>query len=79
MLLQLESRHEKIDFCLCTDYQLLCFRRYLDSTIPRLPKSEVIFRGRTGRFVSDLVGNPENRFSNVEAHLNDVRASFTCI
>ena len=51
--------------------QRLCFR-YTDSTIPLLPKSEIsshlaIFYGCTARFVSDLVGNPEERFSHNEA------------
>ena len=50
----------------------LCFR-YTDSTIPLLPKYETkaltIFCNCTARFVSDLVGNPEDRFSHNEAHL----------
>ena len=53
--------------------QRLCFR-YTDSIIPLLSKSEnfkllAIFCGCTARFVSDLVGNPEDRFSQNEAHL----------
>ena len=49
--------------------QRLCFR-YTDSTIPLLPKSEIAsFCGCTARFVSDLVGNPEDRVSHDEAHL----------
>ena len=53
--------------------QRLCFR-YTDSTIPLLPKSEIlgplaIFYGCAAWFVSDLVGNPEDRFSHVEAQL----------
>ena len=44
--------------------QRLCFR-YTDSTIPLLPKSEI----SSLWFVSDLVGNPEDRFSQNEAHL----------
>ena len=32
-------------------------------------KPLVIFCGCTARFVSDLVGNPEDRFSHNEAHL----------
>ena len=53
--------------------QRLCFR-YTDSTIPLLPKSEnfkplAIFCGFTARFVSDLVGNPEDRFSQNEAQI----------
>ena len=48
--------------------QRLCFR-YTDSTIPLLPKSEAIVCGCTARFVSDLVGNPEDQFSHNEAHM----------
>ena len=51
--------------------QRLCFR-YTDSTIPLLPKSEIslaIFCDCTARFMSDLVGNPKDRFSQNEAHL----------
>ena len=44
--------------------QRLCFR-YVDSTIPLLP----IFCGCTARFVLDLVGNTEDRFSQNEAHI----------
>ena len=46
----------------------LCFR-YTDSTIPLLHfKPLTIFCGCTARFVLDLVGNPEDRFSQNEAH-----------
>ena len=54
--------------------QRLCFR-YTDSTTPLLPKSEIsikplaILCGCTARFVSYLVGNPEDRFSHNEAHM----------
>ena len=53
--------------------QRLCFR-YINSTIPFLSKSEIfkplaIFCGCAARFVSDLVGNPEDRFSHNEAHI----------
>ena len=44
--------------------QHLCFC-YMDSTIPLLP-------GSTARFVSNLVGNPEDRFSHDTAHLEPV-------
>ena len=59
----------KSAFCICenkdadqlcgnrTADQHLCFR-YIDSTIPLAS-----FCGCTVRFVSDLVGNPEDRFS----------------
>ena len=52
----------KPDFYLCKNKgadQLLCFR-YSDSTFPPLP----------GRFVSDMVGTPEDQFSRVAAHLS---------
>ena len=55
--------------------QRLCFR-YTDSTIPLLSKPEIsslrlaIFSGCTARFVSDLVENPEDRFSHNEAHIS---------
>ena len=54
--------------------QRLCFR-YTDSTIPLLPikirnfKPLAIFCGCTARFMSDLVGNPEDWFSHNEAHM----------
>ena len=60
--------------------QRLCFR-YTDSTIPLLPKSEIsslrlaIFCGCSARFVSDLVGNPEYRFSHNEAHFCSVTSA----
>ena len=68
----------KPDFCICENKdadqlrgnreadQRLCFR-YTDSTIPLLSKSEISSHGCTTRFVSDLVGNPEYRFSHNEA------------
>ena len=57
--------------------QRVCFR-YMESTIPLLPKSEIfkplaIFCGCTGRFVSDLVGNPEDWFSQNEAHIKGIK------
>ena len=54
--------------------QRLCFR-YTDITIALLSKSEISslltssVTGGTAQFVSDLVGNPEDRFSQNEAHL----------
>ena len=71
----------KSDFCLCenkgadqlcsncTADQRLCFR-YMDSSIPLLPKSEIsVFYICTGWFVSDIVGTPEDQFSCVTAHM----------
>ena len=52
--------------------QRLCFR-CTDTTILLLSKPDfkllVIFCGCTDRFVSDLVGNPEDLFSHNEAQL----------
>ena len=48
--------------------QRLCFR-YRDSTTPPLPKPQAIFCGCAAQFVSDLIGNPEDRFSHNEAHM----------
>ena len=75
---------KKPDFCICenkdtdqlrcnrTADQRLCFH-YIDSPIPLLPKSEIsnflaIFCGCAARFVSDLVGNPENKFFHDLVH-----------
>ena len=70
----------KPDFCICENKdadqlrgnreadQRLCFR-YTDSTIPLLPKPLAIFCSCTARLVSDLVGNPEDRFSQNEAQM----------
>ena len=46
--------------------QCLCFH-YMDSIIPLLPKPLPIFCDCIARFMSDLVGNPEDRFSRYEA------------
>ena len=75
----------KSAFCICENKdadqhcrnreadQRLCFR-YTDSTIPLLPKSEIsCFKPSyvtVVRFVSDLVGNPEDQFSHNEAHIS---------
>ena len=53
--------------------QRLCFR-YMDSTILLLPKSKIscLYSSSVAvqpGFVSDLVGNPEDRFSHNEAHI----------
>ena len=48
--------------------QHLCFR-HTDSAIPLLPKHLAIFCGCTARFVSHLVGNLEDRFSENEAQM----------
>ena len=53
--------------------QRLCFR-YTDSSIPQLPKYEITSLLPSSltvqaRLVSDLVGNPEDRFSHNEAHI----------
>ena len=49
--------------------QSLCFH-YIDSNIPLLPISEISsFCGCTNWLVSDLVGNPEDRFPRDGAHI----------
>ena len=65
----------KPGFCICENKgaadQRLCFN-YTDSTVLLLHKTETkpltIFCGCTAQFVSDLVGNPEDRFSRGAAH-----------
>ena len=57
----------------CAADQFLCFR-YIDRTVPLLPKSEIssllpFFNGCTVQFVSDLVGNPKDKFSCDAAHI----------
>ena len=74
----------KLAFCICENKDADQLRgnreadqrlfRYIDCTIPLLPKSEIfkplaIFCGCAARFVWALVGNPEDRFSQNEAHL----------
>ena len=67
-------------FCICvnkhagnrTADQRLCFR-YIGSSIPLLPifrnfKHLAIFCGCTARFVSDLIGDSEDKFSHDAAH-----------
>ena len=39
---------------------------FIDNTIPPLSKSEI--SSLYARFVSDMIGNPEDRFSNDAAH-----------
>ena len=48
--------------------QRLCFR-YIDSTIPLLSKSEISSLYSSSVAVSDLIANPEDRFSQNEAHM----------
>ena len=60
----------------CEADQHLCFR-YIESTIPLLPiirnfKPLAILFGCTAQFVSDLVGNPEDRFSHNVAPFTSV-------
>ena len=65
----------KAQISYCEADQRLCFR-YTDSTISLLPKSEISSfwpfseTVQTERqLTSDLVGNPEDRFSRVMAHI----------
>ena len=77
----------KSDFCICENKeadqlcgkreadQHLCFR-YTDRTVPLLsPKFQASSHlcGCTARIVSDLVGNPEDRFSHNEAQITQGR------
>ena len=83
VVITFEPRHEKTGFLHMRKQrpdkhqgnhvadQGLCFR-YTDSTIPLLSKVEISTSSRTARVVSDLVGNPEDRFSHNEAHLVEV-------
>ena len=84
-------------FCICENkdadqlrgnhegYQRLSFP-YIGSTIHLLPiyfKPLAILCGCTVRFVSDLVGNHEDRFSHKEAHLmyalvDNRKVTFVC-
>ena len=65
--------------------QRLCFR-YIDNnpstSYIRNFKPLAIFCGSTARFVSDLVDNPEGRFSHNEAqinnHVTDVEKAGVC-
>ena len=52
----------------CEADQRLCFC-YKESAIPLLRIRNAIFFDCTARFVSDLVGNPEDRFSHKEAQV----------
>ena len=68
-------------FCICENKDAdnreadpcLCFR-YMDSTIPLLPKCGISSLLQTSvavqLFVSDLVRNPEDRFFHNEAHFS---------
>ena len=49
--------------------QRFCFR-YMDSTIPLLPSSEISSLQSPSLVVSDLVENPEDRYSHDEAQIN---------
>ena len=82
--LQMNRIVRKPDFCLCENKgadqlrgnreadQRLYFR-YTDSIFPLLLISEISsFCDCTGQFVSDLVGNPEDRFSRVAAQMGQM-------
>ena len=61
----------KSAYCNCAADQRLCFH-YTDCAIPLIiqtVKPLAIFCGCTAQFVSDLVGNPEDRFSHNEAQI----------
>ena len=73
----------KLAFCTCATDQRLFFAirtvQFLLYIIDQNVKPSAIFCGCTARFVSDLVGNPEDRFSHNEAQIpvayffNDMR------
>ena len=57
------------------------FATQIVSTIPLLPKFKIskplaILSNCAARFMSDLDGNPEDRFSHVEAHIKSYNAIF---
>ena len=61
-------------FCICENKDTDQLR-YIDRTVSLLSKFKIfkhlaIFCGYTARFVSDLVGNPEDRFSCDAAHIS---------
>ena len=60
--------------CAVTAQLISAFLRYIDSTIPLFPKSDLsllaIFCGCTSRFVSELFGNPEDRLCRDESYMS---------
>ena len=54
----------------CEADQRLCFH-YMDSTVPLFSKSKISSCACTAPLVSDLVGNPKDRFSHVAAHFRE--------
>ena len=82
--LQMNLVMRRPDFCICenkcadqlcdnrTADQRLCFR-YSDTTIPLLSKPLTIFCSCTAWFVSDQVGNPEDRVSHNEAQIESLQ------
>ena len=54
----------------CAADQHLCFP-FIDSTIPLVPNYKFqVSNHLLALFVSDLIGNPEDRFSHDRAHIN---------
>ena len=54
----------------CAGDQHLCFSyMYIDNTIPLLSEPLPIFSCCTAQFVSDLVDNPEDKFSHNVAYM----------
>ena len=80
---------KKPDFCICENKdadqlrgnreadQRLCFR-YIDPStlLIRNYKPLAIFCSCTARYLSDLVVNPDDRFSQNEAHIGHFRNAF---
>ena len=69
-LLHMQKQDEDQLHSNCAADRRICFR-HIDSTSPLLPKCLVIFCNCSARFVSDLVGNPEVRFSCAAALLKN--------
>ena len=61
--------------CNCAADQCLCLVQSLHFLNPKF-KASKFYCGCAERFVSDLVGNPEDRFSHFRAHIFFVVLSF---
>ena len=71
-------------YCAVNRHICWFFFRYLESTTPILSKPRAIFCGRSAWIVSELVRNPEDRFSRNTAHMkgtmsNEPRPEKTCL
>ena len=69
----------KPDFCICENKEVFVFATWIVQSLFVLnPNSQAstILCGCTARFVSDLVGNPEDRFSQNEAHIIELHVLY---